>query len=356
MSKKSIQAVLSLDYSPCLKAGDSQFIESSLLQAYAWTGLIDSPWEEAASPAAKIFLAALTSRSWMAPHSGQFHSLTERGSLDTLNPQSLQRLLDGYHRSIPISDRPYQRDLYSSCRTNSDQLASEIDLARQWFFCMFFTDSVSTSIVWFSRMSRVDNLWRKSYLVSTILACNLATFSLAFALRLEPFCFRANLRWSLVSFFSFLRKTFESSIFSPVDSMAKWVSPKSIPICPAVCGNSSTVSSHNMDTKYRSALSLETVTLVTLPGTVRENLIASGSFIFASVREFPSHLKPLATYVAVCLPCLEWKVGYLVRLAKKLLNDVCKCCSDCWTGTDDTSLSHEYSGSCLSFVSIADVW
>ena len=272
-----------------------------------------------------------------------------------VKPQSEQRLLEGYHLSMPISVRPYQRDLYSNCRTNSDQLASEILLARQWFFCMFFTANVSTAIVWFSRMSRVESLWRKSFRASTILACSRATLSRAFALRLEPFCFRANRCCNLANFFSCLRETLGAAIFSPVERIAKWVSPRSMPICPVACGSGETVSSQSIETKYRPALSLETVTLVTLPMTARENLIASGSFIFASVITFPSHLKALATYVADCLPCLEWNFGYLALLAKKLLNDVWRCCKDCWTGTDATSLSHEYSGSCFSFVSMADV-
>lgn len=109
------------------------------------TGLTDSPWADTASPAAKTLRAAFTSRSWIAPHSGQVHSRTFSGIVATVCPQSLHRLLDGYQRSMPTSVRPYQCALYSNCRTNSDQLASLIDFARQRFFCML-------PITWFSRI------------------------------------------------------------------------------------------------------------------------------------------------------------------------------------------------------------
>ena len=46
---------------------------------YSNTGLTFSPQTDAASPAAKTFRAALMSRSWIVPHSGQVHSRTFKG-------------------------------------------------------------------------------------------------------------------------------------------------------------------------------------------------------------------------------------------------------------------------------------
>jgi hypothetical protein len=129
---------------------------------YSNTGLTFSPQTNTASPAVKTLRAALMSRSWIVPHSGHVHSRTFKGILATVWPQSEQRLLLGYQRSMPTSSRPYHSDLYSNCRTNSDQLASAIDLAREWFFCMLLTASVSMAITWFSFTNRVESLWMKS--------------------------------------------------------------------------------------------------------------------------------------------------------------------------------------------------
>lgn len=70
-------------------------------RTYMQTGLTDSPRADTASPAAKTLRAALMSRSWMLPHSGQTHSRTFNDILATVWPQSEQRLLLGYQRSIP---------------------------------------------------------------------------------------------------------------------------------------------------------------------------------------------------------------------------------------------------------------
>ena len=60
---------------------------------YSNTGLTFSPQTDAASPAAKTLRAALMSRSWIVPHSGQVHSRTLKGIFLTVWPQSEQRLL-----------------------------------------------------------------------------------------------------------------------------------------------------------------------------------------------------------------------------------------------------------------------
>ena len=188
---------------------------------YSDTGFTFSPQADTASPAAKTLRAALMSRSWTAPHSGHVHSRTLNGSDLTVWPQSEQRLLLGYQRSIPTSLRPYHSDLYSNCRTNSAQLASEIDFARLWFFCMLLTASVSTAITWFSFISFVESLCRKSLRESAIRAWMRATRSFALRWFADPFCFLDKQRCALASRFSCLRNAFGDVIFSPVERMAK---------------------------------------------------------------------------------------------------------------------------------------
>ena len=324
---------------------------------YINTGLTFSPQTDTASPAAKMLRAAFMSRSWTTPHSGHVHPRTFNGSDPIVYPQSLHRLLDGYHRSIPINVRPYQSALYSSCLTNSAQLASEIDFARQWFFCMLLTAKLSTAITWFSFISRVESLWRKSFRASEILAWIRATFIFAFARLAEPFCFFASRRCSLASLASFLRKVLGDAIFSPVERIAKCVNPRSIPTCPSTSGFALTESSHSIDTKYRPEQSLDTVQVVTLAafGIERDQRMFNGSSIFASFSSFPSHLKALETYEIDCFPSFFLNVGYLARWEKKLLNALCRCCKDCCIGTELTSFNHSNSGLVFKPVNSAEV-
>lgn len=192
-------------------------------------GLTLSPWADTASPAAKTLRAAFMSRSWIEPHSGHVHWRMCKGIFAAVWPQSLHRLLDGYQRSMPMSVRPYHSALYVSCLTNSDQPASLIDFARFLFFCKLETARLSMAITWFSFINRVESLCKKSLRESAVLACMRATLSLAFMRLAEPIFFFARRRESFASFFSFLRNTFGAAIFSPVDKMAKWVNPRSIP-------------------------------------------------------------------------------------------------------------------------------
>lgn len=132
------------------------------IHIYMQTGLTASPWADTPSPAAKTLRAALMSRSCIVPHSGHVHSRTFKGLALTVCLQSEQRLDDGNHLSMAISSRPYHSALYSSCRMNSDQLASLIDFERQRFFCMLLTARLSMAITWFSFINRVESLCRKS--------------------------------------------------------------------------------------------------------------------------------------------------------------------------------------------------
>jgi len=327
------------------------------MSPYSNTGLTFSPQTDTASPAAKMLRAALMSRSWTTPHSGQAHSRIFSGIFATVYPQSLHRLLDGYHRSMPIKVRPYQSALYSSCLTNSDQLASEIDFARQWFFCILLTARLSTAITWFSFIIRVESLWRKSFRASEILAWIRATFSFAFARLAEPLCFFASRLCIVASLASFLRNVFGDATFSPVERMAKCVNPRSIPTFFSTSCFALTESSHSIETKYRPEQSLDTVQVVTLAalGMERDQRMFNGSSIFASFSSFPSHLNALVVYSAACFPSFFLNVGYLFRCAKKFPKAVWRCLKDCWTGTQLTSFNHSNSGFSLSFVRSAEV-
>lgn len=324
---------------------------------YSNNGLPLSPRANPASPAVKTLRAALMSRSWIDPHSGQIHDRTFNGILGTVYPQSRHRLLDGYQRSMPTNARPYHSDLYSSCLTNSDQPASLIDFARRRFFCMLLTARLSMAITWFSLTSRVESLCRKSLRVSAVFACRRATFMRALFLLLEPFCFLARRRCNLASLLSFLRNVLGAAIFSPVDKIAKCVRPRSMPTFADTSGLGDTTSSHSNETKYRPVASLLTVAVVSFAafGNVRDHLILSGASIFASFKTLPSHLKALAVYSAACLSCLLLNVGYLARLAKKLENAVCKWRRDCCTGTELTSFSQIVSGCFFNSVNKAEV-
>ena len=77
-----------------------------------------SPRANTASPAALMLVAALWSRSWFAPHSGQFHFLTVNGSDDNVCPQPEQRL-SWEPLSMATSERPPHSALYANWRTNS---------------------------------------------------------------------------------------------------------------------------------------------------------------------------------------------------------------------------------------------
>ena len=185
------------------------------------SGLTVSPWANTANPAANTFCAALTSRSWSVAHPGQDQRRRCNGNWVKTCPQWLQRLLEGYQRSMRTNSRPVPRALYSSCLTSSTHPASPMDLAKQRFFRMADTDELSKAITWFSWINRVDSWCRKSLRVSAIFACSLATFSFVLARRAELRCFLARRRCSFASLASCCRKTAGALIFSPVESVAK---------------------------------------------------------------------------------------------------------------------------------------
>jgi len=128
------------------------------------------------------------SRSCVAPHSHvHFRMSSERFFFC---PQYEHVLLVGQNRSTISNSRPYHSALYSSIVRNSRQPCSLMQRESLRFLTMFFTAKSSSAIVWFSRMSLVDNLWRKSFRVSAICWLKRATLMRAFSRFLEPFCLR----------------------------------------------------------------------------------------------------------------------------------------------------------------------
>ena len=122
--------------------------------------LTSVPQAETAIPAAKMFFAALTSRSCVAPQA-QLQTRSFNVNV-TCFPQQEQVLLDGKNLSITTNSRPYQLDLYSNMVRNCRQPCSEIHRARLRFFTIFDTAKSSIAITWFSRTIEVDSLCRKS--------------------------------------------------------------------------------------------------------------------------------------------------------------------------------------------------
>src|SRR6266566_8944487 len=138
---------------------DFLFQRSLPERALARPGLTASPQaSNTVSPTACMFFAALTSRSWTTPHAGHVQTRTSNAKESRRCPQSKQRLEEGYHLSILTRFLPYHAALYSSCLTNSPHPTSEMAFARQWFLTMFLTARLSTHIVWFSRIMRVESL------------------------------------------------------------------------------------------------------------------------------------------------------------------------------------------------------
>jgi hypothetical protein len=95
-------------------------------------------------------MAAFTSRSCSTPHSGHLHLLADRGSSSLTKPQAEQRFELGNHLPTRTKVRPYQDDLYSSCRTNSASAPSA--KARDKWRLRIIPDTFrsSTQITWFS--------------------------------------------------------------------------------------------------------------------------------------------------------------------------------------------------------------
>src|SRR5690606_39229859 len=216
-----------------------------------------------------MFLAALTSRSWTAPH-GQAHDRTFSGMDSASAPQAEHSLLLGNQRSIFTRVRPYRAALYSSMLTNADHPASCTDLASR-VRARPFTHKSSTITAWFSRMIRVESWWVKSRRASATLAWARATRATALVRLFDPFALRDRAFCALRNRRSARRRNRGLPTFRPSESTAKCVSPRSMPTSAAVCGSGSAGASTTNEAKYRPAASLITVTLEGSDGRRRDH-------------------------------------------------------------------------------------
>jgi hypothetical protein len=121
-------------------------------------------------PATLIFIAALTSRSCMAPQNRHSHSLTSSSFLPPISPQHEHRWLVGSHRLITRKSLPYIADLASSIVLKLHQPRSDIARDNFRFFTILDTARSSKTITWFSLIILVDNLCKKSLRTSEIFA------------------------------------------------------------------------------------------------------------------------------------------------------------------------------------------
>src|SRR5690606_20034644 len=144
-------------------------------------------------------------------------------------PQLEHSWLDGKVLPTLTMVLPYHSALYVSMLTNSDQDASAMDLARLWFFTMFLTCKSSKQITWFSRISLVDSLCRKSRRALTIFSWILATLILALCQLEPPFVRLERIRCQRANCCSYLRKNLEGFTFVPSERMANSFKPRSIP-------------------------------------------------------------------------------------------------------------------------------
>lgn len=123
-------------------------------------------------------MAAFSSRFNKVLQLLQVHSRYFSCNSLLIDPQFEQVFDDGAKRPIRRMFLPYQSALYSNIVTKVDQLASFIACAKLWFLTIFFTDNVSKHIVWFSRISCVETLCKKSLRLFTTSSCSLASFFL----------------------------------------------------------------------------------------------------------------------------------------------------------------------------------
>src|SRR5690606_28277381 len=191
-------------------------------------------------------------------------------------PQLEQVLLDGANCPICRIFLPYQSALYSSIFTKVDQLASLIACDKLWFLTMFFTDNVSKQIVWFSRISLVEILCKKSLRLFTTFSCSKARRCFV----LLPLCFEY-LRCTYFNLLCALRRYLGFSNTSPSDVIAKSLIPKSIAIVVlSVIGALVSISvlvSHSIETKYLPVGVTLMVALLIVPlvGRCKDILIPS---------------------------------------------------------------------------------
>ncbi|CAI1544182.1 Uncharacterised protein [Serratia quinivorans] len=267
-----------------------------------------------------------------------------------VKPQQLQRLELGKYGSIATMLRPAHSPLYCSWRTSSPQPASAIALDSFGLRIMFFTLRDSTQTTWFSLISLRDNWCRLSRRQSAILAWSFATFKRALARFFEPLAFLLKRRWSSARRAAYLAVWRGLPDLNPLSVTNKSFKPTSMPTVLAVIGSDTGSNSQRQDTKNRPAASLEIVMVDGVEGNSRLQRMFNGTLLFAMYKLPSRYLKALEVSSAACLWRLLLNTGYAARPAKKFAKADCWWRRDCCRGTQETSLSHVYSGSFLRAV------
>ena len=241
-------------------------------------------------PKALMLHAANISRSWSRPHS-HCQTLSASVSASFRLPQG-HCLLEGSKRPIWMKFLPDHAHLYSTIVRNFDQLTSPIAWARLWFFIIPAMFRFSTQTVWFSRTMRVLTLCRKSLRWLVTFSYRLASRLRAFSRFLPLLAFLECLYCKYLRRLSDFFRCFGLAIFSPVESVAKFFKPTSMPMVVDssqgnVAGISSDVSTTTL-AKYLFVGVLLTVTVLIFPSNARCNtaLIAP---IFGNSSVFASH-------------------------------------------------------------------
>ena len=119
-------------------------------------------------------------------------------------------------------------------------------------------------------MSLRDSLCKLFRRQSAIFAWSRATFKRALARFFEPFCFLFNRRCSRANRFAYLTVWRGLPCLNPVSVMKRSLKPKSMPTVEVVIGSDTGSNSQRLDTKYRPAASLDTVTVDGTDGKVRD--------------------------------------------------------------------------------------
>ncbi len=226
-------------------------------------------------------MAALTSRSWTAPH-GQFHDRTFSGIFSLIRPQAEHMRVDGKNRSTRAKVRPYRAALYSSMCGEGGPAgvvhrfgepgpaetghAQVLDVHR-----LVIADDRRGQLV-LPVPPGVGHLGvRLRHLDDGLLA----VLRCPAACGPESCCNRRSLRAAR-------RRNFGAATFVPSDRTAKCVSPRSIPTSESTGGRVSSVVCTTNEAKYRPAASLMIVTEVGSAGSCRDQRTGT-SPIFGSL-------------------------------------------------------------------------
>src|SRR5580704_6938668 len=127
-----------VDVLPAVNGGDSFRAAHAALRwvlasapAAARCGLTPAPqaFDLSARPAAKMFFAAFTSRSWTVSHAAQVQVRTLSGFGPSFTPHAEHTWDVGSNRPILPNVRPYCTAFSSMHRSSCDQPASETDVA-----------------------------------------------------------------------------------------------------------------------------------------------------------------------------------------------------------------------------------